>query len=109
MINLQFCEHRARKASYGGFPKPKYIEFCETMLNAGFQVDLYEARRTVSKYVTVYAAGKEYKVRFSNHKPIREREARGDCDFFVGKTNYATTNTAQAVKATLKFFGRNDI
>lgn len=88
-----------------GFSKPKWMMFCETMLERGFKVSLYEARQTVSKYVTVIdAEGRRFKVRFSNHKPIKAREVKGDCDFFVGITNLSVTRTENAIDATLAFF-----
>lgn len=59
-------------------PTQKWVEFCRTLLDEGYSLTLYEALRTVSKYVTVNGS---YKVRFSNHKPIESREANGDCDF----------------------------
>lgn len=86
--------------------KPKWIEYCEFMLTLGLKVTLYEAKVGVSKYVTVQLVGKgKFKVRFSNHKPNPHREHLKHCDFFVGITNSGTTNTAQAIAATLKHFG----
>ena len=88
------------------FGKQKWIIFCETMMHYGFTLRLYEARKTYSKYVTVLDAGKEFKVRFSNHRPIYRREVNGDCDFFVGRTNLGVTTTGDAIEATLKHFQR---
>lgn len=91
-----------------GFSKPRWITFCEDMMQRGFQVKLYEAKRTVSKYVTVIGpCGREFKVRFSDHKPIMRREVEGDCDFFVGVTNLGVTNTTHAIMETLMFFNNN--
>lgn len=89
-----------------GYSSPKYLDFCEAMLDIGYRVTLYEARETVSKYVTVYGAGDtEFKVRFSNHLPNRTREIRGDCDFFVGQTHQGKwQSTSQAIAATVEYF-----
>lgn len=84
---------------------PKWIVFARTMMRRGYAIRLYEAQRTVSKYLTVTDGQKEFKVRFSDHAPIPEREANGDCDFFVGHTNFAKTTTNDALKAALLFFG----
>lgn len=73
-------------------------------MNKGFKVSLYEARRTFSKYLTVERDEKKFKVRFSNHKPIKEREENNDCDFFVGVTNYKVTTTEDALKSVYTFF-----
>ena len=85
IIDQAFLGRRAAHSAYYGYKKQKWIEFCEVMLAEGYQVSLYEARETVSKYVTVTdpILGVGFKVRFSNHKPIKQREVERDCDFFV--------------------------
>lgn len=98
---------RAEACVRKGFTKPKWISFCETMMKVGYAVELYEARQTVSKYVTVIDeadTGVAFKVRFSNHKPIESRELAGDCDFFVGHTNLGITTTREAISATWAHF-----
>lgn len=86
------------------YGKQKWIIFAEELLNKGFKISLYEARRTFSKYLTVEKNGEQFKVRFSNHKPIKEREENNDCDFFVGVTNYKVTTTEDALQAVYTFF-----
>lgn len=86
-----------------GYQKPKWIEFCEVMLQRGYDVHLHEAQTTVSKYVTVSHENKKFLVRFSNHKPNLTREMNKDCDFFVGVNHLGVWTTAQAIKATIKF------
>lgn len=86
--------------------EPKWIYFCEFMLAKGLTVSLYEAKETVSKYVTVSLADRgEFKVRFSNHKPNKYKEVNRFCDFFVGYNNLENTTTQQAIFATLNKFG----
>jgi hypothetical protein len=93
-----------------GFKKSKWIEFCENMLARDLTVHLYEARQTRSKYVTVSKKGHSpFKVRFSNHAPIKSKEASGDCDFFVGVTNFTVTTTGDALAATLAHFGMKEV
>ncbi len=105
-LTPQYLQQRAGNLALRGYQKPKWIGFCELVLRSGLTAHLYEARRTVSKYVTVSSPdGRSFKVRFSNHKPIAAREAKGDCDFFVGVTNQTVTTTSQALAATLSFFG----
>ena len=77
-------------------PIQKWILFCRYFMSKGYKIRLYEARKTVSKYITLIKDGKSCKVRFSNHRPIREREKNKDCDFFVGVTNFQVI-TAQDV------------
>lgn len=106
IVTVDFLEYHQKKAVSQGYQKQRWIFFCEALLAKGYTLELYEARRTVSKYITVKKEGhKPFKVRFSNHKPIFHRELTGDCDFFVGHTNIAITNTDQAFRAVHKHFG----
>ena len=107
-VNLDFLRHRAEYSAKLGFGKQKWVLFCEKMIEAGLTCSLYEARQTVSKYITVRHPdnfSRSFKVRFSNHKPIKHRETAGDCDFFVGYTHLGIQTTDQAVAKTLEFFG----
>lgn len=106
-VTREFLERRTSRAEKSGYGKARWIEFCERMLAAGFEVSLYEARFTVSKYVTVSRDGRTFKVRFSNHKPIRSRELKRDCDFFVGITHTGVRTTDMAVEAVLRFFAES--
>lgn len=98
-ITRDFLDKRANDAIQKGYPKAKWIEFCEEMLSSGYDVFLYEARKTFSKYITIHHGKQRYKVRFSNHRPIPARELKGDCDFFVGVTNLTVTRTHDAIAA----------
>ncbi|MBO6507323.1 MAG: hypothetical protein JJ979_02365 [Roseibium sp.] len=108
-IDKQYLDGRLNGLKAAGYGKTKWIEFCETMLNYGFDLSLYEARQTVSKYITVTsrASKKSFKVRFSNHRPNRYREEGGDCDFFVGRNNHSISTTDQAIEATLEHFAKD--
>lgn len=103
-LDLAYLETRNKNAIAAGYPPLKWVEFATTLMGEGLSCTLYEARRTVSKYITVSDGRRQFKVRFSNHRPIPARELSGDCDFFVGKTNLAVTNTAMALAATRNFF-----
>ena len=105
-VNMDFLEHRTKKTISRGYLKPKWIQFCEEMVGYGLEVFLYEAKRTRSKYVRVVDGKYQYRIRFSDHKPILQRELENDCDFFVGKTNLRTTNTDMAIDATLNHFNQ---
>lgn len=104
-LTAAYLHKRAMRMEGMGYEIPKWIGFCRELLKLGFAVYLYEARRTVSKYITVTCADmRPFKVRFSNHRPIRHRELEGDCDFFVGVTNLGVTNTEMAMQAVLMHF-----
>lgn len=92
-----------KKPKNPDFIIPKWIYFCEAILNQGLSASLYEARKTSSKYITVFFQDQQFKVRFSNHKPIKTRENRKDCDFFVGVNHNSVSTTEDALKAVLKW------
>lgn len=99
-LNFEFLQKKT-SPKYG---KAKWIIFAESLIAEGYEVYLYEARRTFSKYLTIKKDDLSYKVRFSNHKPILEREKNKDCDFFVGVSNFGVTTTDDAILAVNKFF-----
>lgn len=108
LLSTDYLKNRAEGLIAAGFPKSKWIYFCEEVMRLGFHVELYEARQTKSKYCTVFLPEnrrRQYKVRFSDHKPIHRRELAGDCDFFVGVTHTGTRNTHDAINAVCNFFG----
>jgi hypothetical protein len=104
-VTVEFLSSRAERAIAAGFAKQKWVQFCEAMLARGHSLTIYEARQTVSKYITVRTGKKTFKVRFSNHKPIKHRELAEDCDFFVGWTHTGVRTTDQAIEAVDAFFG----
>lgn len=104
-LDNNILQYRVMKSAKNGYPKAKWILFCEILLQNGFVLELYEARKTFSKYITVKKINfPSFKVRFSNHAPIPHLEAAGSCDFFVGRTNYAVTTTQHALQAVSKHF-----
>lgn len=104
-VDTDFLRGRAKAARAGGFPKPRWIEFCETMIGLGYTVTLHEAASTVSKYVTVFNLGKRYKVRFSNHRPAKDRQQHRDCDCYVGVSHGRTVTTDEAIAETVAALG----
>jgi hypothetical protein len=98
-VSPAFLKARFERNAKLGFGKQKWIIFCERLLANGFSLLLYEVRKTASKYITVQKDGRQFKVRFSNHKPIKGRELGGDCDFFVGHTHTGIRTTEDAIEA----------
>lgn len=105
-MDRQFLTYRAEMARRGGFSTPRYIWFGFRLLELGLKAQLYEARETRSKYITIFAdkAGPRFKVRFSNHKPNEHVELSGDCDFYVGHTNTGIRTSEDALRAVEQFF-----
>lgn len=106
IITKEFLEFRAERSISAGYSKQKWVEFCEKLLEYNYELSLYEAKETVSKYVTVRKHNKEFLVRFSNHKPNRSRESNGDCDFFVGRTHTGVRTTIDALNAVYNYFDK---
>jgi hypothetical protein len=103
-IDERYLIARSKKSTDRGYEQQKWIKFCLYLIEKGYRVKLYEARQTFSKYVTVVKNKKEFKVRFSNHKPNYIREMKEDCDFFVGVTNTGFRTTDDAIAAVNGFF-----
>lgn len=109
IIDFKLLANRSEGLANAGYNKPKWIEFCECMMNEGYQIKLYEAPQTFSKYITVMKGGaKSYKVRFSNHKPIKALEMKKTCNFFVGWTHLGISTTNQAIQATREHFKKEE-
>jgi hypothetical protein len=85
--------------SYTAYPVPKWIKFCYTMLKYNFEVYLYRAHTTVSKYVYVRNPRnmKQVKIRFSNHMPAITKELQQDCDFYTGVSNTGVITTEDII------------
>jgi len=64
------------------YSTPKYLYFIQNMIKKGWSARLHQVE--VSKYVFVYRSNTIFKIRFSNHKPIKWKQMRKDCDFYVG-------------------------
>lgn len=84
------------------YEAPKYLKFILRMLREGWRVKLYIPRGSkISKYVFVYNDVVIYKIRFSNHKPIIQRELDNDCDFYAGISNMHVMTTETIAKIIL--------
>lgn len=83
------------------FPVPKYLVFIKTMIMNGWSVRLYVANK-VSKYIFIKRGEAVYKIRFSNHKPLYEKEIENDCDFYVGMSHTQCSTTEEIMQKLLK-------
>lgn len=81
------------------YPIPKYLTFIKKMLENGYKVKIYVAR--VSKYVFIKKGDIVIKIRFSNHKPIFEKEEENDCDYYVGVSHKQVTTTEELIEKLL--------
>lgn len=96
-VDKKYIAALEERSASRGYDTPKWVQFCKLMLPYCDRLHVYEAKTTVSKYITVVKGREAIKVRFSNHKPNKFKEATGDSDFFVGLTNWGCTKTEDAV------------
>ena len=83
------------------WPVPKWIMFCEQMIDLGFIVHLYRSKTTVSKYIYLKEKGKKekIKIRFSNHKANYHQEVeKEDCDYYVGIGHKGVVRTEELIE-----------
>ncbi len=104
-VDQDFLNDRKQRLIKAGYPTSKWIALCESLMGLGLEVSLYEAKRTVSKYLIVEGNGKTFKIRFSNHRPTLAKQSQGDSDFYVGVSNGQVTTTEDALEAVKKYFG----
>lgn len=103
-VSAKFLADYAKNLADAGWPKSKWISFCENLLQQGYEVRLYAAKSSKSKYVYVIKGDRVFKVRFSDHSPHRNQIDTNDCDFFVGRSRLGITNTGDAMVAVAEFF-----
>lgn len=96
-VSLEYFKKIKPRYANKGFSTPKWIQFCEIMLERGWQVYVHEAVTTVSKYVFVVQGDRRYKIRFSNHIPNKRMQAAEDCDFYVGISHAENALTTEQV------------
>lgn len=96
-ISKEYLDSLKPAYKKGGWPVPKWIVFCEKMIDAGWKVSLYRAKTTVSKYIYIHKEKNVLKIRFSNHRANVFKELNGDCDFYVGIGNNGVITTEQLI------------
>ncbi len=100
--NIQATAKKITGYAKTNFEAPKYLKFILRMLREKWEVRLYIPRSNkISKYVFVSKGDQIYKIRFSNHKPIIQKELDNDCDFYAGISNLNVMTTEQIAKIIL--------
>ena len=100
---LEMLEKRRADMNRHNF-NPKWINFAIDMVNEGYLVYLYENINQKSKYLTLNSNGVLFKIRFSDHLPIRYKYENGDCDFFVGKLYGGKFSSTEQCRIAVKEF-----
>jgi hypothetical protein len=80
-----------------GYSIPKWITFCEVMLQNNWKVILHEAKSTHSKYIYASKNDKKVKVRFSDHLPNKNAQDINDSDYYVGVSHYGCIRTEELI------------
>lgn len=62
--------------------KPRWVKFCEKLLNKNYIVFLSYVAKSI--YITVIKNNKMVKLRYSNHLPKFESFMDGKIDYYVG-------------------------
>jgi len=83
------------------YPVPKWIFFSQALIEAGWRVELIRSKSTFSKYIYIHKGDKNFKIRFSNHKPNKGQQETNDCDFYVGISNGQVITTEMVLKKIL--------
>ena len=81
-----------------GYNLPKWVLFSEELIKDEWKVELCDSKSTVSKYLYISKNGQKFKIRFSNHKPNKQKESQKDCDYYVGVGNKGVITTEQVLK-----------
>ena len=100
-VTQSMLEHERTKPSK--YQVPKWVGFCQAMLDLGFVVTLYRARTTCSKYVHVSNGSKGAKVRFGNHMPSKTKQLNKDSDFYVGVSHFGVCTTEVVIEQVKEY------
>lgn len=84
LLSIEYLESLKPNYVKQGYPVPKWISFSEALINEGWTVRAHYAKTTFSKYLFISKGKISKKIRFSNHKPNRNKENINDCDYYVG-------------------------
>lgn len=88
-----------------GWEVPKWLLAKDFFSELNLRVAVVKAKTTRSKYIYIWKDNKQVKIRYSDHAPNPNQEAKGDSDFYVGKSNSRTTSTEYVLPQVLTALG----
>jgi hypothetical protein len=97
-LTLEYLERLKPSYIAKNYPVPKWIQFSEELISDNWHVRLHRSKSTVSKYLYISKNNKNFKIRFSNHKPNKMKENNEDCDFYVGIGNRGVITTSEVLE-----------
>lgn len=89
---------------YKNKQKPAWVEFCEDLMDKGFEVFLYLPEKLTSIYVTMVKNCKMQTVRFSDHLTREENWLRSDIDYYVGPADLGMLSQQEVLDAINIYF-----
>jgi hypothetical protein len=92
------------KKFYKDEKKPGWVDFCEDLIDKGFEVFLYLPEKLTSVYITMVKNRKMQTVRFSNHLTREENWLRGDINYYVGPSELGMLNQQEVLDAINIYF-----
>lgn len=92
------------KRFYLDKPKPPWVDFCEELIDKGFEVFLYLPEKITSIYVTMVKNCKMQTVRFSDHLTREESWLKSDIDYYVGPARLGMLSKQEVLDALNIYF-----
>lgn len=89
---------------YQNEEKPIWVEFCEVLIDDGFEVFVYLPEKITSVYVTFVKNHKMQIARFSDHLPRQENWLKGEVDYYVGPKKLGMLDEQEVLDAVGIYF-----
>ena len=80
------------------------MDFCESLLDNGFEVFLYLPEKLTSIYVTMVKNRKMQTVRFSDHVTREESWLKGDINYYIGPSDLGMLSQQEVLDAINIYF-----
>jgi len=84
--------------------KPKWVLFCEELLNKGYVVVLYQSHKTNSKYITLIKNNKMLKIRYADHVPNYTHYCNSEIKLYVGSPEKGMLSEGEVFRVAEIYF-----
>lgn len=86
--------------------KPKWVKFCEKLLDANYVVFLSYISKNKSAYMTIVKNNKMVRLRYSDHQPKLGNYLYGKVDYYVGPEHRGMLNENEILNILKLVFGK---